>query len=368
MTKLPGLNGLRAIAATLVLIGHVYQIAGDFGNEQAADIFKKHEVGFDMVNLFFVISGFIITFILLQEKRTTGTISLKNFYYKRILRIWPIYFLIIAVVYLLSHYTSVYKVYEPLTLGSLLVLCLFILPVDVAFIHYPIGVIPHYWSLSVEEQFYAYWPVVVKKINVLKFSLGLIILWVILRNSFAYFSTHSSNNTFFNGLNTVFLTTQFPSMAIGAIGAYAVVNKKNWFAFLLTPFMQIIIWVFFLASIITKFYIPYINFEIKAFLYLLLILSVTTVKKPLISLENKFFDLTGKISYGIYMYHWPLIPIIILGLQKIGADKWYSQVYFIPLVVLCFGITFIISYFSFNYFELYFLNKRPKGNIYRREN
>ena len=64
MKKLPGLNGLRAIAASLVLIGHVYQITWQFGNIEAKSIFDR-SVGDDMVNLFFVISGFLITFILL---------------------------------------------------------------------------------------------------------------------------------------------------------------------------------------------------------------------------------------------------------------------------------------------------------------
>src|SRR4051812_35551829 len=96
--KLPGLNGLRGIAASLVLIGHVYQLLGIYGLSKATEIFEKRNVGSDMVNLFFVISGFIITYILLKEKKNSGEIDLKLFYVKRILRIWPLYFLIFFIV------------------------------------------------------------------------------------------------------------------------------------------------------------------------------------------------------------------------------------------------------------------------------
>src|SRR5438128_1552572 len=124
-SKLPGLNGLRAIAASLVIFGHVYQIAGLYGIEEAIPVYHR-SVGGDMVNLFFVISGFIITYILLREKQATNHISLKNFYIKRILRIWPLYFLIFGAVFILSNFTSVYSGFETLNSKSVIVFCFFI--------------------------------------------------------------------------------------------------------------------------------------------------------------------------------------------------------------------------------------------------
>src|SRR5205085_3704257 len=107
--KLPGLNGLRSIAAIIVLVGHVYQIAGFYKINGAADIFEKINSGDDMVNLFFVISGFIITYILMKEKAVNQTVSLKNFYIKRILRIYTLYFFFLYVVYILLNFTFFYS-------------------------------------------------------------------------------------------------------------------------------------------------------------------------------------------------------------------------------------------------------------------
>jgi len=361
MQKLPGLNGLRAIAASVVLIGHVYQIADYFGYKRPAFYLSLFEGGYDMVNLFFVISGFIITYLLLSEKKITNTISLSRFYYKRILRIWPLYFLIILIVFILGNYTTLYDIFEKLTTGSLLILLFFIVAINKAFLYHPIEGLPHYWSLSVEEQFYIFWPLAVKKLNIYKFSVWLIIVWVFVRNLFALMSSQVPDNNIYAGLNLILYETKFPSMAIGAIGAFAVINKKHWFDIFQGIYFQVLIWLLFVLSFSIPSYIPYINFEIKAFLYLLIILSVSINPKPLIQLETKFFDLTGRISYGLYMFHWPVIALIILGLKKAGLIGYFLQFHFAPLVIFSYLLTFIISYFSYVFIESYFLRKKPVG-------
>ncbi|MBQ9417265.1 MAG: acyltransferase, partial [Bacteroidales bacterium] len=90
---LPGLNGLRAIAALSVMWGHVFQ--PDFGGWGVE--------GFTLplanagVTLFFVISGFLITYLLLNEQQRSGSVSVPKFYMRRILRIWPLYFIYMLV-------------------------------------------------------------------------------------------------------------------------------------------------------------------------------------------------------------------------------------------------------------------------------
>jgi len=75
MKRLPGLNGLRAIAASTVFIGHAYQILGIYYSENATRIFHIIDLGAGMVNLFFVISGFIITYLLMNEYAVTGKVN-----------------------------------------------------------------------------------------------------------------------------------------------------------------------------------------------------------------------------------------------------------------------------------------------------
>lgn len=89
---LPGLNGLRAIAALSVVIAHSTQEGiSDFGLPW---LFNIPLAGYS-VTLFFVISGFLITYLLVNEFDRTDTVNVGKFYVRRILRIWPIYYLFI---------------------------------------------------------------------------------------------------------------------------------------------------------------------------------------------------------------------------------------------------------------------------------
>jgi len=95
-----GLNELRAIAALGVVTHHIEQIKGMNGfsglNENLS--FLIHNLGKASVDLFFVLSGFLISFLLLQEKENNfGKINIKKFYYRRIFRIWPLYYFIMFI-------------------------------------------------------------------------------------------------------------------------------------------------------------------------------------------------------------------------------------------------------------------------------
>lgn len=142
--RLPSLDGLRAISISLVLFAHCTgtRFFPSF-------VFARKELGNLGVRIFFVISGFLITTLLLNEKEATGKISLKWFYIRRALRIFPAAYAYIGALFVLTalHWIS---------LGS------------TDFIHaitYTVNYqeprpwfVAHLWSLSVEEQFYLLWP------------------------------------------------------------------------------------------------------------------------------------------------------------------------------------------------------------------
>jgi peptidoglycan/LPS O-acetylase OafA/YrhL len=147
MKRIPSLDGLRAISILLVMLGHwaearsqsttVTDVAGAFAN-----------LG---VQIFFVISGYLITQVLLQEKRKTGTISLRGFYMRRAYRILPAAtFFMLAVFIVFRHELRWYH-----ALAAMLYLTNF----DFAHPWF----LGHLWSLSVEEQFYLLWPSVLKR-------------------------------------------------------------------------------------------------------------------------------------------------------------------------------------------------------------
>lgn len=143
--KIPSLDGLRAISILLVVTSHVLR---------SDPVWKlKYEVirdyGTTGVTIFFVISGFLITTLLLNEKFAgNGQINIQKFYIRRALRIIPVSFLYIAVIFLLNKFLA-------LGIGTGAFLCA--LSYTANFFMLP-GILGHLWSLSVEEQFYLCWP------------------------------------------------------------------------------------------------------------------------------------------------------------------------------------------------------------------
>ena len=134
--RLPALDGLRAVAAFTVLIYHAgYPVPGDLG-----------------VTAFFALSGFLITWLLLREHDTTGTISLSSFYARRSLRIFPAYFAFILASIAIDRFVG-----NPWTPGQVATALTYTSNYYQAFNEHS-GPASHSWSLAVEEQFYLVWP------------------------------------------------------------------------------------------------------------------------------------------------------------------------------------------------------------------
>jgi peptidoglycan/LPS O-acetylase OafA/YrhL len=150
---LPYFDGLRAVAVLLVLWVHFPYIQNSALSKSIWKAGQFVRGGYIGVDLFFVLSGFLITRILLQEQARNGLINYNLFFRKRILRIFPIYYLciLVATLYfgnnsgsLVSLFTFTYNYYHPL--------------------HPAPNPLEHTWSLSVEEQFYIIWPFLATRI------------------------------------------------------------------------------------------------------------------------------------------------------------------------------------------------------------
>ena len=152
--KYPSLNGLRAISILFVITPHLAIQNGIFADVKAPwlipvlDFLKSGDLG---VNVFFVISGFLITSLLLQEEASTGTVSLKYFYLRRTLRIFPAYYFLLLVYFVL-------QLFHVITISNLSWLT------AITYTKYLTWNLDwftaHAWSLSIEEQFYLVWPFV----------------------------------------------------------------------------------------------------------------------------------------------------------------------------------------------------------------
>ncbi len=146
--RLASLDGWRAVAIILVLVSHFHWSGGAEDVPSIITSFARY--GDFGVRIFFVVSGFLITFLLIREHDDTGKINLRDFYARRSLRIFPVYFSYLFVLFLLQIFSG-YSDVASSWLGSLTFTRNILGRGDSATVHL--------WSLAVEEQFYILWPV-----------------------------------------------------------------------------------------------------------------------------------------------------------------------------------------------------------------
>ena len=154
------LNGLRFVGALTVLIFHCFtlqrEIWGDFYNGTIFHfVFSVASKGHLGVNLFFVLSGFLITYLLLHEYARTGKINILNYLLRRFLRIWPLYFLVV----LFGFFLFPKLPYGVVTIHEFWRFALFLSNFDeiIHGINDKINFLSATWSVSIEEQFYLVW-------------------------------------------------------------------------------------------------------------------------------------------------------------------------------------------------------------------
>lgn len=349
-----GLNGIRAIAAMIVLIFHIDQFIHYFGLKSIG-FHKTGMAGYGVI-LFFVLSGFLITRLLLIEKNEFQSIDLYKFYLRRILRIWPIYYLVILIAIIIYFTVPQMIYYIEGKVFTTFILYSFLL----SNIGYGLGLgitpITPLWSVGVEEQFYAFWPFLLgKSKNVLK----TLIIFILVYFSIKVLLRFIDNEVYYRLISLCC----FDCMAIGGIGAYLVHNQSKYLKILFSPFLQVISWSVLLVSI---FYKPIhlftlIDNEFHAIFYLVIIINVSSNSKTLINLENKILDFIGRVSYGIYVFHMSAIIFLSLILRHVFNFKATNSMSDYVLIFTIIIITTLsIAYLSFNYFESYFLRLKNK--------
>jgi peptidoglycan/LPS O-acetylase OafA/YrhL len=344
---LKGLNGIRAIAASSVVISHVILSLNRFGLTKINDGWDFAGYG---VTMFFTLSGFLITYLLMLEKEKTHTVSIKDFYIRRILRIWPLYYLVIVISYLLMYFY--FK--DEFTTGNL-TFYIFLSANIATVVNAAVPLIGHYWSLGVEEQFYLIWPWLFKKVPPLKAVTIFLFCFLTLKIIFRVVMPQSVIYQFIN-------LTKFDCMAIGALFAIlyttnsSLLPKKYFFS----NITQVICWIVFLLAAFGKLFLPdFINHDVFSIATGVIIINIAFNPNVLVSLENKLFDFIGRISYGIYVYH--VMVIILLGKLLTNRIPVFNAVLqTVMLVVIVFFITILISYISYNFFEKKFLLLKAK--------
>jgi peptidoglycan/LPS O-acetylase OafA/YrhL len=287
---MPQLDGLRAVAVAIVILSH-----------WAPNMSMFSSGSYLGVHLFFILSGFLITGILLDAKKTaefhnTGRSQIiKNFYIRRFLRIFPLYYLVLAIMFAFG----VPNIVEHFS-WHISYLTNFKIALDGW-----LGEASHLWSLAVEEQFYLFWPFVILLIPSRYLNLT-IASFILVSPLFKTFYGIYGDNT---NLTLIYTTPFVSFMALGSGSLLSVLQRKNInnqkliliFSFVTSGLVLIIL------AITDYMYIWYgIIYDITTTICIAcIIMCASKGYKGFIGtiLECKPMVYLGKISYGIYLLH-----------------------------------------------------------------
>jgi peptidoglycan/LPS O-acetylase OafA/YrhL len=342
---MPQLDGLRALAVALVLIHH-------FTSSDSLPLGLGHlPLGYMGVRLFFVLSGFLITGILLRERlavesnRTTIKISMRQFYIRRFLRIFPLYYFVIAI-------TLALGLEETSKHWATLVTYTFNIELSIQG-WYP-KYIGHFWSLSVEEQYYIIWPLIIllaPRHRIITITLILVALAPIYRY-LAYINDFKTIAIY------TFTFSSLDALGVGSLLAILSMDQDGKLILerLLTrkfAILMLFLIIFLQALMVNQLGWPVylVFFElIVAFLFSWAVWRASTGSK---SIGGKILGCStlvylGKISYGIYVYHY-FSPYIVRSVSNMLNVELHRNG--LAEFILFTALTVMMASFSWYIFE-----------------
>ena len=357
--QFPGLNGVRFIAALLVIIDHTELFKSYLGYPTLWANSYSAYLGAFGVSIFFVLSGFLITYLLLEEQQE-GPIRIRHFYLRRILRIWPIYYLLVVLGFFVIPHLDFFQVpnYSSDMWDSLHRLLLFLgLAANVAFVYLPTVPFANVlWSVAVEEQFYLFWPHVVR--------IKRYLLWIMLLLLAGYLALKFYAGNVDRLFELLVIRTRFSAMIIGGIGAYLAFHQKALIQFLYHRGMQGVLLLLFVCmglDWIEYYSLAWMQDELISLVVCGLIINSATNARSLVNLENPVFSYLGKLSYGLYVYHLFAVVLVLKVLPMLlplqDLPTWIGYPLTLGSILI---LTTGISQLSYRYFESYFLRKKIK--------
>lgn len=357
------LDAPRFLSFFLVFLGHIFFSNNpDIRNSPFHFFLNQHLIlGIDFYT---ILSGFLISWIILEEYEFTENFNLLNFWLKRSLRIWPLYFLLISIGFLLVWMArnilgNTVSDMPPLPWLLTFTLNFYVIKYGQGFLFF----ILFLWSISVEEQFYAVLGIVLKWGK--KVFVPFCILLIVASMAFQFLSVHQSINLYFNSLSWI------GTFAAGGLLAYFCLHKGRVFERMKNTPQWVI------ASVYVLFILNFIFYDriyasgfMTALERLSAILSFGFIlfeqafcEKHLFQLGKiPFFNYLGKISYGLFCYHGLVILIYEKSTQTISWINSPFAVFFINPIVI-FVVTVVISALSYNYFEKPIMSLRHKYQI-----
>ena len=353
---LPELDGLRFFAFLAVFLSHVAVFSNGANEAKPAIIQIFNLVGRFGVDLFFALSAYLLTVLMIREKDRFGGLNVRAFYMRRLLRIWPLYFTWIAALMLTRHFWSDFSIgfFVPWLLfagnfqASVLALntinSLVILPL---------------WSLSVEEQFYLIWPLLVRNLT----RRGLIVagaaIWILTGCVRFELLMHgfTPHQIWFTGF------ARLGSMAAGILLAALMRGPIHWDRRIFFVF-GLLCWAeagtcHLLLSRPEGFAAPMWGFSIAALGSVSFLIAAIGVKRGNLLTSRPIIYL-GRISYGLYIFHG---AALVAAMHIVPPS---SNIVFWPLLfIVAFTLTLAASAASYRWLESGFLRRKKRYEAIR---
>jgi len=319
----PEFDGLRGLAAVFVVAVHLFMVVipeeGQLPNEIPGT--------FVFMDFFFVLSGFLITSLLLRERSATGSIGLKGFYRRRALRLLPGLYLLLAIHTIYALILGPPDFPADVQRSTVIHAALYGVNFQMNNLFSPVARgLTQLWSLGVEEQFYLVWPLLVIVLlparRSLRASLGILVAAIVLvaTHRALLWEPELAKNTGWLRLYT-HTDTRADSLLVGAVLAFlwtrGLVPSRRTNAVLATLAVPGLVWFLFFVKLYDSF--PYLGgFTLMAVLWAFVVLACVESDWFLLPLLRiRLLRFLGVVSYGIYLWHVPV--------QFAVRDHWDDQ-------------------------------------------
>lgn len=353
----PQLDAVRGLSFLAVYFFHA--VHPDPGNDffsRMGQFFYSNLVL--SIDVFFILSSFLLTWLGMGEYKSKGNFSFGNYFIRRALRIWPLYFLLMIFAFVLVPNTAAYfhvPVSLPPAYYYLFFVSNFYLEAHVYFLQF-------LWTLAVEEQFYLLWGLCLwllqKHIRACAFVLTGVSI------GYTAYAIHNGIHHYFHTLTYLF------DFSAGIAAAYFVQKEAPvvmWFKktgkirsalfFLMLPFFFILL--FFIGEITPAGFTPWLDlagrYGFIIYTALFIIEQMVNEDAVLKLKKSRFLVYTGKISYGLYCFHGVVLTFGSVLLEKLGIHM--------PVLVKLFvflGINYLVAAGSYRFIESPFLQLKNK--------